>query len=94
MLAPACGPTGFVADTFRLALHHLLASRDFSEVVQRAANGGGDSDTIGAIAGGLAGIYWGYRGIPAEYAEAILVKEQLDDTASRLWRLRQNDAAQ
>jgi ADP-ribosyl-[dinitrogen reductase] hydrolase len=87
---PGCEPTGFVVDTMRLALHHFLVSHEFAEVVQRAANGGGDSDTIGAIAGGLAGIYWGYQGIPARYAEAILVRETLDDTASRLWRLRQS----
>ncbi len=87
---PACDPTGFVVDTMRLALHYFLVSHEFAEVVQRAANDGGDSDTIGAIAGGLAGIYWGYEGIPARYAESILVREKLDDIAARLWHLRQH----
>ncbi|WNR43842.1 ADP-ribosylglycohydrolase family protein [Paenibacillus roseipurpureus] len=52
---PTCQPSGFVVHTFSWVMPILLTSSDFSEVVQRAANLGGDSDTIGAIAAGLAG---------------------------------------
>lgn len=86
--APDCEPSGFVVHTFRWVLHILLHSADFSEVVQRAANLGGDSDTIGAIAGGLAGIHYGYEAIPARYAESILIKERLDRAVSGMWSLR------
>lgn len=85
---PDCEPSGFVVHTFRWVLHILLHSEDFSEVVQRAANLGSDSDTIGAIAGGLAGIHYGYEAIPAEYAASILIKERLDRVAFGLWSLR------
>lgn len=54
---PNCESSGFVVHTFRWVLHLLLTSDSFEEVVQRAANQGGDSDTIGAIAGGLAGVH-------------------------------------
>ncbi|MMZ66947.1 ADP-ribosyl-[dinitrogen reductase] glycohydrolase [compost metagenome] len=74
--------------TFRWVLHILLTAPDFGAVVERAANLGGDSDTIGAIAGGLAGIYFGYEGIPSKYTEAILIKERLERVASRLAQLR------
>ncbi|MFD0589049.1 ADP-ribosylglycohydrolase family protein [Paenibacillus sp. GCM10027627] len=47
-----------------------------------------DSDTIGAIAGGLAGIYYGYSSIPAAYSDAILIKERLDEVTLRLYELR------
>ena len=83
--APNCEASGFVVHTFRWVLHILLEATDFSEVVQRAANLGGDSDTIGAIAGGLAGIYYGYEQIPAKYAEAILIKDRLDEISVRLY---------
>ncbi|GIO68448.1 ADP-ribosylglycohydrolase family protein [Paenibacillus cookii] len=85
---PDCPPSGFVVHTFRWVMHILLHAPDFAGVVQQAANLGGDSDTIGAIAGGLAGIYYGYEGIPARYAEAILIKERLDRTVSGLYALR------
>ncbi|GIO33397.1 MULTISPECIES: ADP-ribosylglycohydrolase family protein [Paenibacillus] len=85
---PDCPPSGYVVHTFRWVLHILLHAPDFAGVVQQAANLGGDSDTIGAIAGGLAGIHYGYEGIPARYAEAILVKERLDRVISGLYALR------
>ncbi|MFD1956795.1 ADP-ribosylglycohydrolase family protein [Paenibacillus thailandensis] len=85
---PNCEPGGFVVHTFRWVIHLVLHSSSFGEIVQKAANLGGDSDTIGAIAGGLAGVYYGYDGIPAEYAEAILVKERLETAAVRLLELR------
>ncbi|MCM3039476.1 ADP-ribosylglycohydrolase family protein [Paenibacillus motobuensis] len=85
---PDCPPSGFIVHTFRWVLHILLHSSDFADVVQQAANLGGDSDTIGAIAGGLAGIYYGYEGIPARYAEAIIIKERLDRVISQLYRLK------
>ncbi|PWW08695.1 ADP-ribosyl-[dinitrogen reductase] hydrolase [Paenibacillus cellulosilyticus] len=85
---PNCGPTGFVVDTMRWVLHLLLTSNSFEEVVQRAANEGGDSDTIGAIAGGLAGVYYGFSGIPQRYAEQILIKDRLDSLSEQLYALR------
>lgn len=90
---PDCPPSGFVVHTFRWVLHILLHASDFSDTVQRAANLGGDSDTIGAIAGGLAGIYYGYEGIPAKYAEAILIKDRLDRVVSQLYALRTSSSA-
>lgn len=63
---PDCPPSGFIVHTFQWVLHILLHTSSFEGVVQKAANLGGDSDTIGAIAGGLAGIYYGYEGIPAQ----------------------------
>ncbi|MNB71998.1 ADP-ribosyl-[dinitrogen reductase] glycohydrolase [compost metagenome] len=88
---PDCEPSGYVVHTFRWVLHLLLHAADFSEVVQEAANLGGDSDTIGAIAGGLAGIYAGYEGIPTEYSKAILIRDRLDDVSLRLYRLRSGE---
>lgn len=85
---PDCPPSGFIVHTFRWVLHMLLHTSNFEGVVQKAANLGGDSDTIGAIAGGLAGIYYGYEGIPAQYANAILIKERLDRTISQLYVMK------
>ncbi|MCZ8523152.1 MULTISPECIES: ADP-ribosylglycohydrolase family protein [Paenibacillus] len=85
---PDCGPTGYVEDTFRWVLHILNTTANFAEAVQEAANLGGDADTIGAIAGGLAGVHYGYSGIPAAYAGTLLVKERLDELAERIAVIR------
>lgn len=85
---PDCPPSGFIVHTFRWVLHILLHTSNFEKVVQKAANLGGDSDTIGAIAGGLAGIFYGYASIPARYANAILIKDKLDQTISQLYVMR------
>ncbi|WP_426449468.1 ADP-ribosylglycohydrolase family protein [Paenibacillus sp. S-38] len=81
---PDCGPTGYVVDTFRWVLYILNTTHSFAEAVQEAANLGGDTDTIGAIAGGLAGVYYGYGGIPEAYAGKIRIKERLDELAERI----------
>lgn len=85
---PDCEPSGYVVHTTRWVLHLLLTSSSYAEVVQRAANQGGDSDTIAAIAGGLAGIHYGFSGIPESYSGKILIKDKLDEVAARILELR------
>lgn len=50
--------TGYVVDTLEAALWAFLGGKSYREVVLTAVNLGGDTDTIAAIAGGLAGIYY------------------------------------
>lgn len=85
---PGCEPSGFVVHTMRWALHLALTSESYEEVVQRAANEGGDSDTIAAIAGGLAGVYYGYGAIPERYANRLLIRDRLEKVSAGLLRLR------
>ncbi|MFC3799358.1 ADP-ribosylglycohydrolase family protein [Cohnella sp. GCM10012308] len=89
---PNCESSGFVVHTFRWVLHLLLTSDSFEEVVQRAANQGGDSDTIGAIVGGLAGVHWGFDGIPERYSSQILLKDRLDKTCAAMLAMRSETA--
>ncbi|MDF2922537.1 MAG: ADP-ribosyl-(dinitrogen reductase) hydrolase [Paenibacillaceae bacterium] len=88
-VAPDCPPDGYVVHTFHWVLYILMNTEQFEGAVQYAANLGGDSDTIGAIAGGLAGIHYGYRGIPSRYRDCILVKERLERTAELLIAVRE-----
>lgn len=46
------------------ALYCFLASDTFEDALRRAIRMGGDTDTIGAMAGALAGARWGYSQIP------------------------------
>lgn len=66
--------TGYVADSFEAAVWSFVNSESYSECVIKAIELGGDTDTIAAIAGGLAGIYYGYsseNGIPKEWIEKL-----------------------
>ncbi len=84
---PSVPPDGFVVHTFLWVVHILNTSADFESAVQYAANLGGDSDTIGAIAGGLAGLECGFAALPTRYVEKILVRAELDRLAEGLAQL-------
>ncbi|WP_246066792.1 ADP-ribosylglycohydrolase family protein [Paenibacillus koleovorans] len=85
---PACEPDGYVVHTLHWVLHHLWTGTSYGDIVQRAANQGGDSDTNAAIAGGPAGLYWGYEQLPRRYVDTLLIRDRLRDVSERLYRLR------
>src|SRR6056297_1510541 len=58
--------TGYVVDTLEAALWCLLNTKSYRECVLKAVNLGDDTDTVAAVAGGLAGIRYGYENIPEE----------------------------
>jgi len=60
-------PSGYTVDSLACALWCFFRSKSFAEALVGAVNLGGDADTIGAITGGLAGVYWGYKGIPERW---------------------------
>jgi len=60
------GTKPHVVQTVPAALAAFLLSKTYLEAVQAAIRAGGDTDTTAAIAGGLAGIYYGRQAIPAD----------------------------
>ncbi len=59
--------TGYVIDTLEAALWCCHTTDSWSQAVLKAVNLGGDTDTIGAVTGGLAGIIYGYDNIPQRW---------------------------
>ncbi|BDG05899.1 ADP-ribosyl-[dinitrogen reductase] hydrolase [Anaeromyxobacter oryzae] len=59
--------TGYVVDTLQTVLHHLFTTRSFEDCLVATVNQGGDADTTGAIAGAVAGAYYGLDGIPRRW---------------------------
>jgi len=70
-----------------------VEAEGFEDAVVRAVNLGGDADTIGAIAGGLAGVYWGYEAIPDRWLEKFTPEQRarLDQAAEGLLRIRRRE---
>jgi len=75
---------GYVIDTLEAALWCFLTTGSYAEAVLKAVNLGGDTDTTGAVTGGLAGIYYGVENIPTEWIEQIARKDDILDLENRL----------
>lgn len=63
--------TGYIVDTLQTALEAFFATSTFEDCVVRAVNRGGDADTIGALAGQLAGACYGMQAIPASWLRRL-----------------------
>lgn len=70
--------TGYVIDTLEASIWCWLTTDNYKDCILKAANLGGDTDTICAIAGGLAGIQYGYDSIPKEWIENIAKKDMIE----------------
>lgn len=70
--------SGYVIDTLEASIWCLLTSGSYSEAVLKAVNLGYDTDTTGCVTGGLAGILYGYSGIPGEWVDAIARRDDID----------------
>ena len=69
--------TGFVVDTLESALWVILNTESFNEAIIGSVNLGGDTDTIAAITGSIAGILYGYDSINEKWIKDIKNKELL-----------------
>lgn len=67
--------SGYVVHTLEAALWCLANTTTFEQCVLKAVNLGDDTDTTGAVAGGLAGIVYGYENIPYRWVRALRNKE-------------------
>lgn len=71
--------SGYVVDTLEAAVWCLLHSHSYKETVLMAVNLGEDADTVGAVAGGLAGLYYKEEGIPQEWIQVIQRREWIEE---------------
>jgi len=70
--------SGYVVDTLEASLWCLLTTNTYQACIIKAVNLGDDTDTVAAIAGGLAGLFYGYDGLPPEWIKAIHHRELVD----------------
>ena len=63
--------SGYVVDALEAAIWSLVTTNSFEQALLKAVNLGEDTDTVGAIAGGLGGLYYGYDQIPKDWLTAI-----------------------
>lgn len=56
--------SGYVLHTLEASIWCILTTDNYSDAVLKAVNLGSDTDTTGAVTGGLAGLMYGLEGIP------------------------------
>lgn len=70
---------GYVVTTLEAALWCLVKSNSYKDAMLKAVNLGNDTDTIAAIAGGLAGLYYGYENIPDEWLQVVKRRKWIEE---------------
>ena len=61
------------------AVWSLINTDSYEQALLKAVNLGEDTDTVGAIAGGLAGLCYGYDAIPEEWLSAIKRRDWIEE---------------
>jgi ADP-ribosylglycohydrolase len=75
--------SGYVVDTLEAALWCVLTTDSYRECVLKAVNLGRDTDTVAAIAGGLAGALYGYDAIPSEWLDTLKRRDYIEEMCER-----------
>lgn len=75
--------SGYVVDTLEAAVWCLINSASYEEAVLKAVNLGEDTDTVAAVTGGLAGLFYGIEEIPIDWMNVIQKKEWIDEIINR-----------
>lgn len=70
---------GYVVETMETVLWALMNTDNYRDCVLTCVNMGYDADSTAAVAGGLAGLYYGYDSIPTEWVDALVNKELIED---------------
>lgn len=69
--------SGYVIDTLEAAIWCVLITNNYKDAVLKAVNLGHDTDTTGAVTGGLAALIYGMDTIPNEWINMLARKDDI-----------------
>lgn len=69
--------SGFVVDSLEAALWCFATTDNFRDCLVKAVSLGEDTDSIAAIVGGMAALYYGYEAIPKEWISDLRGKDMI-----------------
>jgi len=76
--------SGYVVSTLEAALWCLLKTNNYSEAVLKAVNLGSDTDTVAAVTGGLAALYYKWESIPEGWLQTLAKRKDIEELADKL----------
>lgn len=76
---------GYVVDTLEAAIWCILNTDNYRDLVLKAVNLGGDTDTTADVAGGIGGILYGEEGIPADWLATLKKADYLREIAANFF---------
>lgn len=76
--------SGYVLHTLEASIWCLLTTENYKDAVLKAVNLGEDTDTTGAVTGGLAGLLYGFDNIPANWLQQLARHDDILNLAERL----------
>jgi ADP-ribosyl-[dinitrogen reductase] hydrolase len=78
--------SGYVVDTLQTVFHHLFSTATFEECLIGVVNQGGDADTTGAIAGMIAGAFYGPEQLPKTWLKKLnkKVRDEIETLSPQL----------
>ena len=76
---------GYVVSTLEAALWCLLNTDNYKSLVLNAVNLGRDTDTVGAVAGGIGGLFYGVKQIPTEWLDVLKKRQYLENIAENFF---------
>ncbi len=81
--------SGYVVETLQTVCHFFFTTGDFEECLVGVVNQGGDADTTGAIAGMVAGAFYGLEALPRPWLKRLDagVRKEIGAAAEKLVRL-------
>lgn len=79
---------GYVIEVLESSIWYFLHGGSYEETILSIINLGHDTDTSAAIAGGLAGLYYGREGIPEHWVTSLARMEDVVGLGERLGRLQ------
>ncbi len=74
-----------IVDTLEAAMWVIMKSRSYVDAVLTAVNLGGDTATLGALVGGIAGIVFSYDNIPRDWIDKIYLVEQIERSLDKIF---------
>ena len=76
--------SGYVVDTLEAAVWCFLNTESYRDCVLKAVNLGEDTDTVAAVAGGLAGVWYGFDAIPSDWVDVLARREWIEELCRNL----------
>lgn len=82
--------SGYVVDCLKSA-YVALQENHYEKVIKKAISLGNDTDTTACVAGGIAGLYFGFDNIPQHWIDTLREKETVEPLIEQLLTLKKGN---